>query len=103
MPVQDVWGTAMDGLADVLFVASFNATTGFAGLSAILWLYAGLQTWRLMFLLDPDPDSCELTQTMRAGNFPHAIFTLFLLLWPVILIGVSLLEKLADLQRGAND
>lgn len=91
------------GIAALASVVPLNITTGLAALAAALWYYAGLQTWRLMFIIDPDPENCELTHLLRAGRLPHSVFVLFIITWPAILLGVTLVDWLVNLQRGAND
>lgn len=51
---------------------------------AFCYFYAGLQTWRLMFLLDPSAQRCELSHAMRSGRSMILPFTLFMLTWPVL-------------------
>jgi hypothetical protein len=57
-----------------------------------LWAFAGNQTWRLMFLLDREDDTCPLVCAMKNGQSVRSIWIIFLIFWPVLLCAVNLLR-----------
>jgi hypothetical protein len=71
-------------------------------LCAVLWIYAGLQTWRLMFLIDPDAGNCELDLAMKRGDMPQVIFVLFILLWPFLLLYTAIRDLVDGMQPGSK-
>lgn len=50
----------------------------------VVYAYAGWQTWRLMFLLDPDPRDCEISKAMARGEAVWPVLLLFIACWPLL-------------------
>lgn len=53
----------------------------------VCYLFAGIQTWRVIFLSDPSPRTCEVTRASVRGDWTvTALKWSFVLLWPLFLL-----------------
>lgn len=72
--------------------------TVFLVLLAMCYLFAGLQTWRILFLTDPNAHTCELTEASRKGDIAVVLLKIaFIVFWPLFFlaswVGMCLSEK----------
>jgi hypothetical protein len=63
--------------------------------SFVTYVFAGWQTWKLLFLTDPLNDICPLELARRRGQNTYGIQAFFIALWP-LLLGVGWLNSFLD-------
>lgn len=99
LPLSGVATPVVESAQTSLLSISFVAIPTFLlVLFAMCYLFAGLQTWRILFLVDPDARDCELTEASRKGDFTVVILKFaFIVFWPLFFlaswVGMALSEK----------
>lgn len=73
--------------ASAAVVASLAFANPLWWMFLLTYFYAGVQTWRLLFLLDPSSRYCDLDRALKHGDpAVWPVFVLFIVLWPILML-----------------